>query len=90
MLPDRDVPGAREEIAPVAGIATFAGAETIEATFPISPTQRDMLVYSLSSPGSGAYMQQAICDLHEHLEPSLLERAWRSVVERHAILRTAF
>ena len=58
----------------------------IEAAYPLSPMQRDMLLHSMSSPGSGAYVQHAICDLRESLEPSLLERAWQRVVERHSIL----
>ena len=69
---------------------TLASDASIEAAYPISPMQRDMLLHSMSSPGSGAYVQHAICDLRERVEPSLLERAWRRVVERHSILRTVF
>src|SRR5580765_7039779 len=67
-----------------------ASDAAIEAAYPLSPMQRDMLLHSMSAPGSGAYVQHAICDLRESLKPSLLERAWQRVVERHAILRTAF
>jgi len=65
------------------------GAE-IEDTYPLASIQSDMLIDSMSAPGSGAYVQQAICELREPLEPLLLERAWRTLVARHPILRTRF
>jgi amino acid adenylation domain-containing protein len=71
-------------------VQLHASDAAIEAAYPLSPMQRDMLLHSMSSPASGAYVQHAICDLRERLEPSLLERAWQRVVERHSILRTAF
>jgi amino acid adenylation domain-containing protein len=59
-------------------------------SFPLSPTQQAMLYHNVAAPGSGAYVQHAICDLAEQVDADLLLRAWRDAVACHAILRTAF
>lgn len=64
--------------------------DTIEAQYPLSFMQRDMLFNSLSSPESEVSIKQLICDLHEELNVSLFKQAWQQVVERHSILRTSF
>ncbi|HTS23522.1 MAG TPA: amino acid adenylation domain-containing protein [Casimicrobiaceae bacterium] len=69
---------------------TLAADSGVEDAYPLAPMQSEMLVHSLSAPGSGAYVQQAICDLRERLQPAQLEHAWRTIVARHAILRTSF
>src|SRR5262245_34836624 len=60
------------------------------ATYPLSPNQQGMLFHTLSAPHSGAYLQQMVCTLHEDLEHPPLDRAWRRVLDRHAVLRTSF
>ena len=62
----------------------------IEDRYPLSPLQQAMLFHDLAAPGSGSYVQHAICDLHEPVDLPLLERAWQRVMERHTVLRTAF
>ncbi|HEV2686247.1 MAG TPA: condensation domain-containing protein, partial [Actinomycetota bacterium] len=62
----------------------------VEDAYRLAPMQSDMLVHSISSPRSGAYVQHAICDVREPLEPLRLEGAWQTVIERHTILRTSF
>jgi amino acid adenylation domain-containing protein len=59
-------------------------------SYPLSPMQQAMLFHDMSSTGLGSYIQHAICDLREPIDVPLLERAWRRVIGRHAILRTAF
>ena len=59
-------------------------------SYPLSPMQQAMLLHDIASPGSGSYIQHAICDLREPVDMPLLARAWRKVIGRHAILRTAF
>ncbi|HUH92927.1 MAG TPA: amino acid adenylation domain-containing protein [Casimicrobiaceae bacterium] len=70
--------------------ATLASGAEVEDAYPLASIQSDMLIDSMSSSGSGAYVQQAICDLKESMQPSRLERAWRHLVARHPILRTRF
>jgi len=68
----------------------FPSDADVEDAYGLAPMQSDMLVHSLSSRRSGAYVEQVICDLREPLEASHLEGAWRELVERHTILRTTF
>src|ERR1051325_3794061 len=49
-----------------------------------------MLFHTVYGPASGVYFLQFSCTLHGELDHDAFERAWRRIVERHAILRTAF
>jgi amino acid adenylation domain-containing protein len=62
----------------------------IEQTYPLSPMQQGMLFHSLYAPESGVDIEQMIINLHERLNVSAFERAWRRVIERHPVLRTRF
>src|SRR5687768_4749268 len=64
--------------------------KNVEEIYPLSPVQQGMLFHSVSAPGSGVYVNQLRCDLEGALDSSSFELAWREVVERHPILRTAF
>ena len=41
-------------------------------------------------PEAGLYVEQLSCVLGGPLDARAFERAWQQVVERHAVLRTAF
>ena len=58
--------------------------------YPLTPMQQGMLFQSIYEPNAGFYIQQIICILREHVDAASLQRAWRRVVERHAVLRTSF
>ncbi len=62
----------------------------IEDIYPLSPMQQGMLFHSLYAPASGVYVEQTSCLLTGELNISAFERAWKNVIERHSILRTAF
>nr|AHB82071.1 non ribosomal peptide synthetase [Jahnella sp. MSr9139] len=62
----------------------------IEDVYPLSPVQQGMLFHTLFDRESGAYCQQLVCRLSGALDPDALRKAWATVVERHAALRTAF
>ena len=64
--------------------------ENIEAIYELSPLQEGMFFHSLYAPQSGVYFQQLSCVLEGQLNHEAFARAWQRVVERHAILRTAF
>ncbi len=59
-------------------------------SYPLSPLQEGMLFNALFAPHSGVDITQIICRMHHSLDVAAFERAWRGVVERHAILRTGF
>ncbi|MET0622884.1 MAG: amino acid adenylation domain-containing protein [Pyrinomonadaceae bacterium] len=65
-------------------------AQNIEAVYPLSPLQQGMIFHSLFAPGSGVYIEQLNCRFHGELDADAFQRACQAVVDRHAILRTAF
>ncbi|HKI03783.1 MAG TPA: amino acid adenylation domain-containing protein [Thermoanaerobaculia bacterium] len=61
----------------------------IEDVYPLSALQEGMLFHSLLDPESGVYLTQLSCQL-ERLDATVFEEAWKRVVERNPVLRTAF
>src|SRR5262249_403753 len=61
----------------------------IEDFYPLSPMQQGMLFDSVLAPESEANIVQVACRL-EGLNLKAFERSWQEVINRHAILRTAF
>ncbi|MFL6261094.1 MAG: amino acid adenylation domain-containing protein [Thermoanaerobaculia bacterium] len=64
--------------------------QQIEAYYPLSPLQQGLLFRCLFAPDSRAYFQQLTCTLAGPLDETAFERSWQRLVERHAVLRTAF
>src|SRR6476646_5743896 len=64
--------------------------EDVELIYKLSPMQQAMLFHSLLAPGSGVYVVQTSLRLTGPLDFEALALAWREVVERHGVLRTAF
>ncbi|HYU32182.1 MAG TPA: condensation domain-containing protein, partial [Thermoanaerobaculia bacterium] len=62
----------------------------IELIYELSPMQQAMLFHSLYAPGSGVYVLQMSLRLTGRLDVSAFERAWRHILGRHGILRSAF
>ena len=62
----------------------------IEDRYPLSPTQEGILFDAAYADGTGAYVQQMTCTLRGELDSRAFADAWRAVVARHPILRTAF
>src|SRR5262245_23174605 len=65
-------------------------SNNIEMIDELSPMQQAMLFHSLMAPGSGVYVLQTSLRLTGRLDLPAFERAWRSLVARHSVLRTAF
>lgn len=61
-----------------------------ETSYPLSPMQQGMLFHSLYVPESGVNVQQIVGTLRHPLNITWFELAWKKVVERHEVLRTAF
>ncbi len=58
--------------------------------YPLSPTQQGMLFHSLYEPHSRAYVTTLSCRLLGSLDTNAFRDAWQTVMERHAVLRSAF
>lgn len=64
-------------------------SKNIETIYPLSHSQKGMLLESLGAQ-PGIHVEQAIFELRGRIEPDTFQRAWQAVVDRYAILRTAF
>ncbi len=58
--------------------------------YPLTPMQEGMLFHSLREPETGVYVEQSAFHLDGPINLDALEAAWRTLVTRHDILRTAF
>jgi len=61
----------------------------IEALVPLSPSQQGMLLECLGSQ-PGLHVEQTVFSLSPNLNVAAFRSAWRTIIDRHAILRTAF
>lgn len=64
--------------------------ENIQAIYPLSPLQEGMLFHSVADPGSGVYVEQSVYALEGDIDEEHFRAAWKTVIHRHAVLRTAF
>ncbi|MBZ4336622.1 non-ribosomal peptide synthetase, partial [Corallococcus sp. AS-1-12] len=62
----------------------------LEDLYPLSPVQEGMLFHARLSPESGVYFEQLAWTFRGPVDMPRLQRAWRELVERNAILRTTF
>ncbi|WGF87876.1 amino acid adenylation domain-containing protein [Marinivivus vitaminiproducens] len=63
---------------------------SIQDVYPLTSTQQGMLFHSLSAPGHGLYVVQIAFTLAGAMDDEAEDRAWRALVQRHDVLRTAF
>ena len=64
--------------------------KNVEDIYPLAPIQRVMLLYSLSHPRSVVLNEQTSFTLQGDIQLQAFKRAWSGVIQRHALLRTAF
>ena len=62
----------------------------VQDIYELSPMQQGMLFHTLYAPESGVYFEQRSCLLEGDLHVAAFKQAWQEVVQRHAVLRTAF
>jgi len=62
----------------------------IQDLYPLSPLQQGMLFHNLYAPESGMYVERLRYTIRGNLNVAAFEQAWRQVMERHPILRSAF
>ncbi|HEX9731462.1 MAG TPA: amino acid adenylation domain-containing protein [Thermoanaerobaculia bacterium] len=81
---------------PLAGLTTdqlrrVVGADRdVEDVYPLAPVQEGILFHVLYAPSSQVYFEQNAWSLAGPLDVGAFRRAWERLVERHAVLRTAF
>ncbi|MEO6807675.1 MAG: condensation domain-containing protein, partial [Isosphaeraceae bacterium] len=63
--------------------------QAIEDAYPLSPVQQGMLYHTLAAPSSGVYIEQFTCLLRGDLDLDAFEASWRTLLTRHAALRTS-
>jgi len=61
----------------------------LEALYPLSPTQEGMLFHALSDSSADVYFEQLSYDFQGRMDSALFQQAWRTVMQRHSVLRTA-
>jgi amino acid adenylation domain-containing protein/non-ribosomal peptide synthase protein (TIGR01720 family) len=67
-----------------------AAEPDLEDVYPLTLLQESMLFHALAAPRSRAGFEQSSCILEGDLDAVSFARAWRQVMERHPVLRTAF
>jgi amino acid adenylation domain-containing protein len=65
-------------------------SDKVEAVYQLSPAQQGILFHTLYARDSQVYFLQVSCALEEELDEGAFEQAWRQLVERHPVFRTAF
>ena len=86
-LTPSDVPLARLSQAELDALSIPAAQ--IEDVYPLTPLQQGMLFHELDAPERGTYVNQLDVNV-TGLVPERLRAAWQRMLERHAILRSAF
>jgi amino acid adenylation domain-containing protein/non-ribosomal peptide synthase protein (TIGR01720 family) len=61
----------------------------LEALYPLSPTQEGMLFHALSDSSADVYFEQLSYDFQGRMDGALFQQAWRAVLQRRSVLRTA-
>jgi amino acid adenylation domain-containing protein len=64
--------------------------KNVEDIYPLTPMQQGLLFYHLYAPHSGLYIEHLNATLSGNLNLPAFAQAWLKVIERHAVLRTAF
>ncbi len=80
--------GVDPRLAPETAVRAWAqrlGA--LDAVWPLTPMQSNMLFQTLTTGGTGVYVDQLGVTFTGTLDPDALAQAWRQVVLRHAVLR---
>jgi amino acid adenylation domain-containing protein len=62
----------------------------VETIYPASAQQQGMLFETMAAPASGVHVEQLTSRIEGDLDLPAFERAWQSLLRRHAVLRTAF
>lgn len=64
--------------------------DNVESFYPLSPAQQGILFHSVYDPSAHNYFGQLGFTFHEAVNVPAFQKAWQSLVQRHAVLRTFF
>nr|AYN44351.1 nonribosomal peptide synthetase [Cloning vector H69C977B_s23] len=64
--------------------------DAIADIYELAPMQHGMLFHSLLDPSAAMYVEQLSCEVRGNLPIERWKQAWQHMLERHAILRSAF
>ncbi|MCH5584990.1 amino acid adenylation domain-containing protein [Shimazuella sp. AN120528] len=64
--------------------------EGIQDVYPLTPAQQGILFHSLDDTIVGVYVNQLCLRLHGCIDLIRFEQAWKHIVQRHDVFRTAF
>ncbi|HEU5133366.1 MAG TPA: condensation domain-containing protein, partial [Pyrinomonadaceae bacterium] len=64
--------------------------KNVEDIYPLSPMQEGILFHTRHDPAFAMYFEIITGTLHGEVDLPAFARAWQAVVDRHAVLRTAF
>ena len=64
--------------------------KNVETFYPLSPMQQGMYFHGQFAPDSGVYVELFSSTLTGRFNLNAFEQAWREIVARHAVLRSAF
>jgi amino acid adenylation domain-containing protein len=64
--------------------------KNVEDIYPLSPMQQGMLFHTLLDPEAGDYLTQLTGTIEGRPTLEAFRAAWRTVIRRHALLRTGF
>jgi amino acid adenylation domain-containing protein/non-ribosomal peptide synthase protein (TIGR01720 family) len=76
--------------APAKAAAKPATKPAVADMYPLTPLQKGLLFHALYEPDSAAYFEQLCVRLDGALDHGAFQEAWRKLIDRHAILRSAF
>src|SRR5262245_18634374 len=64
--------------------------DNVKDVYPLSPMQQGLLFHSLYASTPEVYFQEFTCTIPARINLEAFDRAWQLVIDRHAVLRTAF
>ncbi|NYT45497.1 amino acid adenylation domain-containing protein [Alcaligenaceae bacterium] len=68
----------------------LANTPEVADIYPLSPMQEAMLVHTLGAAQSEINFEQSCMRIRGRLDHAALAHAWKTVIDRHDVLRTAF
>ncbi|QNN43932.1 non-ribosomal peptide synthetase [Pedobacter roseus] len=74
----------------VPDVSEIGSGHTLEDVYPLGPLQEGLYYHWFSSPSSPAYFEQMSYRVYGELDIFRLESSYRTLVSRHAVLRTFF